>query len=178
MFMEDGIEEELKIAQEQDAEATHISAEVFRDKIRTFDLRAVCAAQENTTLGNAVKLMQDNGGGSLVITDKAGKVVGILTERDFLMKVLGKVKNWEKEPVNIAMTRDPFCLQCDDMIAHVMHNMHIGGYRHIPIIDQDGKPSFMVSVKDVVSFIFEQFPAEINNILDEPFKGKHLREGA
>ena len=176
--MEDSIEEELQIAKEQDAEATHISAEIFREKIKTFELKAVCTADENTTLGDAVKLMQDNHGGSLVIVNKKGQVVGILTERDFLMKVLGKVKNWEKEPVTTFMTSDPFCLHCEDMIAHVMHNMHIGGYRHIPIVDENNKPMLIVSIKDVVSFIFEQFPAEIDNILDAPFKGKHVREGA
>jgi signal-transduction protein with cAMP-binding, CBS, and nucleotidyltransferase domain len=176
--MEDAIDEELQIANEQDADPTFISAKIFREKIKTFDLKKVCTAKESTTLEDAVKQMQENEGGSLVIVDKDGKVSGILTERDFLMKVLGKVKNWEKEPVSSAMTPDPFCLQCEDMIAHVMHNMHIGGYRHIPIVDNEGKPILIVSVKDVVSFIFEQFPAEIDNILDEPFKGKHVREGA
>ena len=176
--MEDGIEEELQIAQEQDAEPTYISAKVFQGKIKTLDLKSILTVDEKSTLSDAVKIMQDNKIGSLVVVNKEGKVAGILTERDFLNKVLGKIKNWEKEPVSTAMTADPFCLQSDDMIAHVMHNMHIGGYRHIPIVDDNGKPSLVVSVKDVVSFIFEQFPAEIDNILDEPFKGKHVREGA
>jgi len=176
--MEDGIEEELQIAQEQDAEPTKISAKIFRDKIKTLDLKAILTADEKTTLGEAVGMMQENEGGSLVIVNKKGNVTGILTERDFLMKVLGKVKNWEKELVTTAMTVDPFSLHCNDMIAHVMHNMHIGGYRHIPILDNDEKPILIVSIKDVVSFIFEQFPTEIDNILDEPFKGKHQREGA
>ncbi|RLA61853.1 MAG: hypothetical protein DRQ88_10725 [Epsilonproteobacteria bacterium] len=176
--MEDGIEEELKIAQEQDAEPTKISAKIFREKIKTLNLKTVLTADEKTTLSEAVIMMQKNEGGSLVIVNKKNNVLGILTERDFLMKVLGKVKNWENEPVTTAMTPDPFCLHCNDIIAHVMHNMHIGGYRHIPVVDNDDKAILIVSIKDVVSFIFEQFPTEIDNILDEPFKGKHIREGA
>ena len=176
--MEDAIEEELQIAKEQDSEPTNISAKIFQEKIKTFNLKRICSIKENTLLKDAVTLMQSNNGGSILIVDEKNQVKGILTERDILMKVLGKEKDWENVSVNSVMTPGPLCLHEEDKIAHVMHNMHIGGYRHIPILNEKGHPVHMVSIKDVISFVFEQFPTEIDNILDEPFRGEHVREGA
>jgi CBS domain-containing protein len=46
------------------------------------------------------------------------------------------------------MTRDPVVLRHDDPIAVAIHKMAIGGFRHIPIVD-DGRPTGVVTAKDV-----------------------------
>ena len=53
----------------------------------------------------------------------------------------------------------------------------VGGYRHIPIVDQSDRPVSIVSIKDVVTFLLDYFPAEITNLTGEPYRGPKLREG-
>jgi CBS domain-containing protein len=41
--------------------------------------------------------------------------------------------------------------------------MSVGGFRHVPIVDERGRPAGVVSVRDVVDLLVEAFPAEILN---------------
>ena len=121
--------------------------------------------------------MQKKKIGSVVLTSN-GELSGILTERDLLMKVLGIHDNWSSLKASDVMTAGPQSLQAGDEIAYVLNNMHVGGYRHVPIVDENEKPVGMVSIKDVVSWILDHFPQEITNLTGEPFRGKASREGA
>ncbi|MCC7536176.1 MAG: CBS domain-containing protein, partial [Deltaproteobacteria bacterium] len=42
------------------------------------------------------------------------------------------------------------------------------GYRHIPVLDEHGKPAHIVSVRDVLGYIAEHFPQEVLNVPSEP----------
>ena len=41
--------------------------------------------------------------------------------------------------------------------------MSVGGFRHVPIVDAEGRPVHVVSVRDVVEFLVEAFPQEVLN---------------
>ncbi len=120
--------------------------------------------------------MQKKKIGSVVVTNK-GKLTGIFTERDVLMKIIGKIPDWEKKTLATVMTPNPRCLQAGDEIAYALNNMHVGGYRHIPIVDAKGKAVSMLSIKDLMSWILDHFPNEIINLTGEPFRGIHEADG-
>jgi CBS domain-containing protein len=61
------------------------------------------------------------------------------------------------------MTAEPECLRDDQTIADVLQMMSVGGFRHVPIVDADGRPVHVVSVRDVVEFLVEAFPREVLN---------------
>ena len=86
--------------------------------------------------------------------------------------------DWKTRPVKDAMTPEPLSLMPGDMIAYVMNNMHVGGYRHVPIVDENNIPTTVISIKDVMTFILDYFPEHITNIQGEPFRGPSSREGA
>ena len=178
MSYEDNIDEELLIMEEQDSEGTVLSAATFKQLISELPVIKPKCVPESSTLGEVVKIMQDNHFGSVLVTNDTGQVSGIITERDILMKVIGKMPDYELRPVTDAMTHGPICLYEEDMICFVLNNMHVGGYRHVPVIDKSGKPISIISIKDVVSFILDYFPNEITNILSEPFRGTPQRESA
>ena len=52
------------------------------------------------------------------------------------------------------MTPDPVVLRHDDPIALAIHKMAVGGFRHIPIID-DGRPTGVVTARDVFHHLAE-----------------------
>ena len=63
-----------------------------------------------------------------------GKLVGIFSERDALMKLNIDAPKFLKRPISQFMTPDPVTLETNDKIAFALHKMNVGGYRHIPIL--------------------------------------------
>ena len=64
-------------------------------------------------------------------------------------------------------------------VAWVLNKMSVGGFRHVPAVDEEGCPVIMVSVRDVVEFLVQSFPSEILNLPPE-FGGERdqTRDGA
>jgi len=176
--MQEFLEEEEDIAREQDAEPTKVSAKVFEIPIYQIALSKAIILKENDTLLSAVNLMQANKIGAVIIVNKKKELTGIITERDIILKGLAKNKNWQEIPVKNLMSPKPFSLHKEDPLVLAMHNMHIGGYRNIPILDSDGNIVNLITSQNVIKYLIDQFPVEIDNIIDEPFTGEHIREGA
>jgi len=105
--------------------------------------------------------------GSVLITDSNGRLIGIVTERDFLMKMAGTVTDLSTCAVKDFMTKDPACERADASMAFALSLMSYGGFRHVPIVDQDHVPIGMVSAKDVVDFF-------VQKILDGIFEAVDL----
>jgi CBS domain-containing protein len=80
------------------------------------------------------------------------RLVGIFTDRDAVVKAAGK--HLDAFHVRDFMTADPVVLRHDDPIALAIHKMAVGGFRHIPIID-DGRPTGVVTARDVFHHLAE-----------------------
>ena len=96
------------------------------------------------------------------------KLVGLFSERDVLLKVVAKGLDAASLPVSDVMTPDPECLQHDDAIAYALNKMAVGGYRHVPILKDDGVPEAIVSMRDIVNYIVQFYPEEILALPDSP----------
>ena len=79
-----------------------------------------------------------------------GRLVGIFTDRDAVVKVAGT--RLVASPVRAFMTPDPVALRRDDTLAVAIHKMAVGGFRHIPILD-DRRPLGVVTAADVFRHI-------------------------
>ena len=74
------------------------------------------------------------------------RLVGIFTDRDAVVKAAGK--RLASFHVRDFMTPDPVVLRHDDPIAIAIHKMAVGGFRHIPIVE-NGRPTGVVTARDV-----------------------------
>ena len=178
LMTDDIIEEEIQIAGEQDGKKKKsLSPETFELTIAELKPAKPVTVERGTPIGETILLMQKHSFGSVLITDD-DELCGIITERDILMKVAGLGIDLAREPVDTFMTEDPLALMEGDAITYVMNNMHVGGYRHVPIVDENRVPVGIVSIKDVMEFILDQFPEEVTNVLGEPYRGQTFRESA
>jgi CBS domain-containing protein len=108
------------------------------------------------TVGEVIALLaRRNIGCALVVQDE--KLVGIFTERDALMKIGDSLDAVGPLPVRHFMTPAPETLLLTDPIAFALNRMAVGGYRHIPLV-QDGKPAGIISVRDVLAYLARHFP--------------------
>jgi CBS domain-containing protein len=103
-----------------------------------------------SSIADAIQLMHDKAIDCVLVTDR-GRLVGIFTDRDAVLKVAGV--SADGRTVGDVMTRDPVVLRHDDPIAVAIHKMAVGGFRHIPIVDGGGLPTGVVSAKDVFHHI-------------------------
>lgn len=170
-------EEEL----EQEAkpkEGRRLDARLLAEPIRNLPRRpAPVAVPLGTSIGEAARIMREHHVGCVLVED-AGLLVGIFTERDILTKLVGTGYDPARVTVDAVMTPDPERLTPEDPIAFALQRMSVGGYRHVPLVDGTGRPVGVLSVKDIVDYLVEQFPREVLNIPPEP--GRHVRsaEGA
>jgi CBS domain-containing protein len=101
-------------------------------------------------VGDTIRLMHESGVDCVLVTER-GRLVGIFTDRDAVLKVAGSPASGR--PIRDVMTRDPVILRHDDPIAVAINKMAVGGFRHIPIVDGAGLPTGVVSAKDVFHHI-------------------------
>jgi CBS domain-containing protein len=104
-------------------------------------------------VGDAIEAMHA-AGADCVLVVSAGRLVGIFTDRDAVVKLAGRPIDGLL--VRDYMTPDPVVLRHDDPIAVAIHKMAIGGFRHIPILE-DGRPAGVVSARDVFHHLAEGF---------------------
>jgi CBS domain-containing protein len=102
-------------------------------------------------LAEAVRQLREHGAGCLVVEDGGG-VRGILSERDLVVKLDGTTLDGMK--VSDVMTPDPVVLRPDDSIAIAIHKMAVGGFRHIPLVE-NGRATAIVSARDVFRHILD-----------------------
>ncbi len=107
----------------------------------------------------AVHFMRDKGVECVLVQDEDGNIVGILTERDILLKAAGSKQDLMAMAVKEIMSPDPVMLREGDTLAVAMHKMSVGGFRHIPFVSGDGT-TLLVSIEDVFRHVAEFIPRD------------------
>jgi CBS domain-containing protein len=89
---------------------------------------------------------------AIVVTDDAGKLVGIVTERDLTRRVIAKDRDADKVTVGEIMTANPDTLAPRDSALDALELMRTRKYRHLPVVD-DGSVVGMVSIRDLYAAV-------------------------
>jgi len=101
-------------------------------------------------VAEAIRLMHENETDCLLVAED-GRLVGVFTDRDAFVKAVDKRLQLYK--VRDFMTSDPVVLRRDDTLAIAIHKMAVGGFRHMPVVDDDLRPLAVVSAADVFRHI-------------------------
>jgi CBS domain-containing protein len=99
-------------------------------------VKEVITLQTDASAYDAVKLMNKNGIGCLVALDN-GKIVGILTERDLLERVLEKCKNPKETRVSEIMTRQVIAGKPDMQLVEATRLMFENKVKKLPIVERN-----------------------------------------
>jgi CBS domain-containing protein len=102
-------------------------------------------------VSEALETMRQEGADAVLVVDR-GRLVGIFTERDALLKLAGR--SLVGKTIGDVMTRDPVVLREDDSVAVAINKMAVGGFRHIPLVEW-GRPTGIVTARDVFHRIAE-----------------------
>jgi len=130
----------------------------------------------NQTVREVIGAMQRAERGCAVVTDH-NKPIGVFTERDIVTKVLGSDTAFDAKMADV-MTPRPTVIRDGCTLAEVIHVMHDGGFRHLPVVDASGLLTGVVSVRGIVEYMVEHFPAAVFNLPPDPNQKQVSREGA
>src|SRR5262245_61981724 len=103
-----------------------IQRSLMEDPVSDLDPAPAITVRPDTDIHEAIQLMQASNIGALLVIDDNGKLVGILSERDLLLKVAGFLQPDQHSPVRDFMTSNPETISPSDTLAFVLHKMDIG----------------------------------------------------
>ncbi|MBK8904880.1 MAG: CBS domain-containing protein [Anaerolineaceae bacterium] len=134
---------------------TAIQDHLIEDTIAALGPKPPITIEASASLAKAVRQMNTHRIGCLLVTDAHDRLVGIFTEKDVLHRVVGLVEDMETAVIADYMTPDPIALKADLPIAQALHEMHVHGFRHLPLVDDEHRPEGVVSFRDVVHHLKE-----------------------
>ncbi len=138
-----------------------LSRNIRVDSVSRLDPTTPLAIDAADSVADAVAALRMGDVGCLLVTDR-GRVVGIFTERDLLTRVLAPGRPLETT-MRAVMTPDPVTVGPKDSVRTAIRRMQKGGYRHLPVVDEDGRPVGILSARRVVHYLVEHFPALVFN---------------
>ena len=118
--------------------------------------RHVVSLGPHASIWDAACVMTKANCGSVLIVDTPGKLLGIVTERDLMTRVLAKALEPKSTLVADVMTRHPLCAAPDMLVSDAVLIMIERGFRHLPVISGTGKILGVFSVRDAL-------PREVGN---------------
>jgi len=138
--------------------------------------RPVAKVSPSDTIQHVVESMTDQRTGcALVLQDT--QLIGVFTERDFISRVVARSLDTSL-PVSQVMTPNPLTLRPSSSILEAIGLMEKARINHVPVVNDDASPAGLLSVKDVVHYLVEYFPAKVYNLPDTPEPKQPAREGA
>jgi len=94
--------------------------------------------------------MSRAGCSSVLVIDTGTQLLGIVTERDLMTRVLAKALDPAKTTLAQVMTPNPRCIGPDTKVADAVLIMIERGFRHLPVVADDGSILGVFSVRDAL----------------------------
>lgn len=115
----------------------------------------------NTTLDEVAKMMVENDCGEIPIIDTNDRIVGVVTDRDIVCRVVARGMNPMGHTAESCMTREVVCVREDDELDEVMSVMERHQIRRVPVVQDGGLCTGIISQADLARSAPEHEVAEL-----------------
>jgi CBS domain-containing protein len=119
--------------------------------VRNHMSRGLLSVEPGTSITEAAQRMVEHSHGAVLVLEEE-RLVGIMTERDLMRAVAGGAHG--DAVVAEYMSRNPETISPDDTTEHAAVLMIHGGFRHLPVVEQDEIVG-MLSIRDLVRVALE-----------------------
>ena len=103
-------------------------------------------------VSKAIEVMAEKNYGSVVIIDSKDKVVGIVTERDIVKKLVRNNMSPKTTKLEVIMTPNPRVANENDDVLDWLRIMSNDRFRRLPVVDEEGKIKVIFTQGDFVSY--------------------------
>ncbi|MFH0945324.1 MAG: CBS domain-containing protein [Planctomycetota bacterium] len=111
------------------------------------------------TVREAANRMRTHDVGTLVVVDDQGRPVGIVSDRDLVVKALSLEQNPGATRVEAVMTANPTVILSTASVRDAVKLMSEGGFRRLPVVDGSGNLLGVVSFDDVMELLARDMSA-------------------
>ena len=111
--------------------------------------QSLVTATREMTVRAACRLLAEKRIGAMLVVE-SNKIVGIFTERDALNKVLATGVDPDTTTLAQVMVSNPMTIRSDKPLGFALAMMADGGFRHVPVVDDNGAPLGMASARDAL----------------------------
>lgn len=115
------------------------------------------------TVAEAIDFLAGNKFGAVVVSSEKVEIAGILSERDIVRAISEKGKDAVDLPISAIMTKKVTTCNSQNSIIQVMEIMTNGGFRHLPIVEDD-KLIGIISIRDVIRYRMSEVEREAEEI--------------
>jgi CBS domain-containing protein len=138
--------------------ATHVERSLLTDRVKLFQGRQPLVVSPSMPVREVLRLLVDNKVGCVVIAEQ-GKIAGIFSERDALLKLGERAAELADKPISDFMTSKVESLPPSAKIAFAVQRMEQGGFRHVPVSNDQGQAVGIFSVRDILSYLTRKLAA-------------------
>lgn len=135
-----------------------VERSLLRDRLSELDPRLPITVPASTPVRKVLRTMVDERIGCVIVLDQ-DRIAGIFSERDALVRLNTQAAALGDRPVSQFMTSDPQTLEATAKVAFAVHRMDQGSYRHVPIVDAEGNPEGIISVRDILRYLTDRMSA-------------------
>jgi CBS domain-containing protein len=114
--------------------------------------KSVKTCSPQTVISEVISILSDSKVGSIIILDQK-RVVGIFTERDFLLRVGKDYNQFQDTAIEELMTKNPQTVTQTTPVVKVMELMHKGRFRHLAVTSPSGELEGVISIKDMMDYL-------------------------
>jgi CBS domain-containing protein len=125
-------------------------------KVRDLPPGRLLSVGPQATLAEVAREMRLHDSDSVAVMSD-GRLVGIITERD-LVRAIADGVNPKQATAGVVMTADPATVSADEDVNVVAVKMIRLGVRHLPVVDDDGKPLGLLSARNLVAILDQAKP--------------------
>lgn len=131
--------------------------------------------EPHVPIREVLAMLKEQRSGSVMICHD-DRLLGIFTERDALrLMASGALLD---RPIESVMTPEPMTLHPEDTVATAITRMSAGGYRRLPIVNDQGNLHGLLKVSNIMRYLVEHFPKTVYNQPPAAQTPPQDREGA
>ena len=112
---------------------------------------------------DAVRTMEEAQGGACAVMDGA-ELVGIFSERDLMIRVVGAGMDPQKATVKQVMTEDLETVTTETDSSDALSLMVSKHIRHLPVVDEDGNLAGLLSIRNLLHYHVEELVDQLNSL--------------
>jgi CBS domain-containing protein len=120
-------------------------------------VREVDTARPDETVSVAAERMHQRAVGALVVVNTSDQVIGMITDRDLVSRVLAKNRNPMETTIRDIMTLSPKTITELTPIKTALLTMRTGRFRRIPVVGHDRKLVGLICLDDILMLLAEEF---------------------
>jgi CBS domain-containing protein len=153
-----------------------IETQLLNEPIGQLELSNYCIVTSDTSVREVIGRMRTMRQNCALVVGKGTYVIGVLTDRDVLQKIVDHPETWE-QPVEQFVTETPVTLPPEARTAEAIRMMEQNNFRNVPVIGKHRTLHGNVSHYSILKFLTDHFPKAVYNLPPDPENYAATRDG-